>query len=166
MSISIKEFVDVEDRAMTLDCEIPTGLSLLPRNFSTAESKDELIHESSVTTVRTLFSQNQLHETRLEKDGDRFNRIVERGNDWIAPTLFLTASLLMQNPNVTALAINIISNYLTDLFKGIPGRKNIRLDVVVEKQTKKTYMKINYEGDIEGMSEIPNIVQKVFNDES
>ena len=166
MSISIKEFVDVEDRAMALGCEIPTGLTLLPRNFSTAGSKDELIHESSVTTVRTLFRQNQLHETRLERDGDKFNRIVERGNDWIAPTLFLAASLLMQNPNVTALAINIISNYLTDWFKGIPGRKNIRLDVVVEKQTKKTYMKISYEGDIEGMSEIPNIVQKVFNDES
>jgi hypothetical protein len=166
MPISINEFVNVEDRALTLDCEIPTRFALLPRNFSTAESKNELMYESSAATVRTLFRQNQLQETRLEKEGDRFNRIVEQGNDWVAPTLFFAASLLIQDPNVTALAINIISNYLTDWFKGIPGRKNIKLDVVVEKQAKKTYVKISYDGDIEGLSEIPNLVHKVFNDES
>jgi len=166
MSISIDEYVNVEDRALALDCDIPTSLALLPRNFSTAKSKNELAYESSAATVRTLFRQNQLPETKLEKEGDRFNRIVEQGNDWIAPTIFIAASLLSQDPNFASLAINIISNYLTDWFKGIPGRKNVKLDVVVERQARKTYVKISYDGDVEGMSEIPEIVKKVFNDES
>jgi len=38
--------------------------------------------------------------------------------------------------------------------------------VVVEKQAKKTYVKVSYDGDVAGISEIPNIVHKVFNDES
>ena len=86
-----------------------------------------------------------------------------QGNDWIAPTIFIAASLLSQDPNFASLAINIISNYLTDWFKGVPGRKNVKLDVVVERQARKTYVKISYDGDVEGMSEIPEIVKKVFN---
>jgi hypothetical protein len=36
---------------------IPTSLALLPINFDTANSKDELVHEDTVLTIRKLWRQ-------------------------------------------------------------------------------------------------------------
>jgi hypothetical protein len=64
-----------------------------------------------------------------------------------------------------SIALNVIANYATDFFKGIPRRKKVVLDVIVEDKTGRRSKKIHYEGEAEGLKEIAIIAGKVFTDE-
>ncbi len=167
MSIQKFDFVNVEEKAETLGCNIPIGLALLPRNFEDAEFKDGLIHEDSVPTVRILFRQNGITETPIEYDGEKYPQISEKGFEgWIGPTIFVSFALLNQNPHILSVALGVISNYLTDIFRGIPHHQNkASLNIVVETTKKKTYKRIHYEGPISGMEQLPNIIREVRSSE-
>jgi hypothetical protein len=107
--MNVKEFVDVVEKAKELDCEVPIGIALLPRNFDTAASKGELIHESSAPTVRVLWRQAGITETPLEGKSESFLQISEHGlADWIGPTILVSAGWLSQNPEVMAVALGVI----------------------------------------------------------
>jgi len=167
MSIQQYDYVDVEKKAQILGCNIPTDLALLPRNFEDAEFKDDLVHEDSVPTVRILFRQNGITETSIERDGEKYPQISEKAFEgWIGPTIFVSFALLNQNPHILSVALGVISNYLTDIFRGIPQHQNkASLNIVVQTTKKKTYKRIHYEGPISGMEQIPNIIREVSSSE-
>lgn len=162
MTIQMSEYIDVKERALELGCSAPTKLAILPRNFETAKSKDELVHESSAPTVRVLWRQAGISETRIEKEGDKFPYVKEMAfQEWLGPVIFVSTSLLSQNPHVIEVALGVISNYLTHWFRGIAGDKVARLDIVVEETKKKRYRRIRYEGNAEGLQTLPRIVREV-----
>ena len=161
MTIQISEYVNVKKRAEELNCNIPTGIALLPRNFETAESKDELIHESSVPTIRVLWRKEKISETKIEKEEDKFPNAQENAFEWIGPIIFVSASILSQNPYVLTVGLGVVSNYLTEWFKGIPGDKKVRLDIVIEQAEGKVYKRISYKGEPEGLHELPKIISEV-----
>jgi hypothetical protein len=164
MTVKQFDFVDVKKRAKDLGCNTPTGIALLPRNFESAASKDELLHESSAPTVRVLFRTNGIYETPLEREGEKFPQISEKALDaWVGPIIFVSLSLYSQNPHIISLALGVISNYLTDWFKGIPGPKNAKLDIVIE--TKKMYKRIQYEGPVSGLEKVSEVIHKASSDE-
>jgi len=161
VAVQIFDFVDVEEKAEALGCNIPTGMALLPRNFESAESKDALVHERSAWTVRTLFRDNGIAETPLEREGEIFYGVVEKGlGEWILPIIFVSSALLNQNPHIISIALGVISNYVTDLFRRIPDYKNVKLDIVIE-TGKKTYIKVSYEGPVSGLEEVERIATKI-----
>ncbi|MCK4598697.1 hypothetical protein KAU37_02540 [Candidatus Bipolaricaulota bacterium] len=161
MTVQEFDFVDVEEKAKALGCNIPTGIALLPRNFESAESKDDLLHESTVPTVRILFRNNGITETPLEHEDERFPQVSEKAFEgWVGPTLFVSFALLSQNPHIISVALGMISNYLTDWFKGIPGGGNAKLDIVVETR-KKTYKRIYYEGPVSGLEKAAQVIREV-----
>ncbi|MEJ5311417.1 MAG: hypothetical protein WHX52_16775 [Anaerolineae bacterium] len=161
MEITKFDFVNVDERARSLGCNIPTNLALLPRNFEVAEFKENLLHESSAATIRVLFRNNNIIETPLELKGEKFPHISEKAFvEWIGPTIFVSSALLSQNPHILSLALGVISNYLTDFFKGVPGVGKVKLDVVVETK-KKTCKKIHYEGPVSGLEKLAEVVQEV-----
>jgi hypothetical protein len=160
MTVQIIAYVNVEERAKELDCNVPTELALLPRNFDTAESKAGLLHESSVATIRTLWHQAGIAETKIEKLGDKFPYIQENAFEWVGPIIFASASLLSQNPHLISVALGVIANYLTDWFKGIPGDKKVRLDIVVERTKGKICQRIHYEGGPEGLNELAKVLRE------
>ena len=165
MTIQQFDFVNVEDTAKALGCNIPTGIAVLPRNFETAESKSELLHESNTPTIRVLFRNNGISETPLECEGEKFLQISEKAFEaWIAPTIFVSCALFSQNPHIVSVALGVISNYLTDWFRGIPGKRNANLDIVVETK-KKSYKRIHYEGPVSGLEELTQVVHEVFSNE-
>ena len=160
MEIEVSDYVNVEERSRFLGCNVPTSLAFLPRNFEKAESKKNLLHESSVATIRILFRKNKITETPLELEGEKFPQISEKGFvEWVGPIIFVSFAALSQDPNILSLALGVISNYLTDFFKGIPGIRNARLDIVVETK-EKTYKKIHYEGPVSGLEKLPEVVNK------
>ncbi|ACF46130.1 conserved hypothetical protein [Prosthecochloris aestuarii DSM 271] len=165
MAFTITEYCDVRDRALAIGLNKPEGLALLPRNFDTASARDDLLHESAVHTVRILFRENDIPETRVEPEGHKIACIQENEFALVLPTLFVGALLLSQNPHLLSLALNVIANYATDFFKGLPGRNKVVLDVVVEDKTQKRSKKIHYDGAIDGLKEINEIAGKVFTDE-
>ena len=134
MPIKVSKYdINVKERALELGCNVPTGLALLPRNFETAKSKDELEYEGDVDTIRTLWRNAHIEETRIEKEGDKFPYIQYKSFwMWVSPTIFISASLLSQNPYLITLALNVIANYLTDFFKGSVGLKEVKLHFLKE----------------------------------
>src|SRR5258708_3412630 len=156
MTIEVTNYINIRERALELGCSVPTKLALLPVNFETANSKEELIDEELVTTIRSLWKQAGLLETRIENKN--YPSELKRSLDIALPTIFVGVSLLTQEPNTVAIAINIISNYLTDFFKGIPGKHKVKLDIVVEKKENE-YCQLHYEGNEEGLAELPVIIE-------
>jgi hypothetical protein len=159
--IQISENYDVRSRATELECHIPTSLALLPRNFETAKSKNELLHESTTPTIRTLWKQNGIAETKIE-DGEKIPYIQENAFDWIAPTIFISTALLSQNPHIISVALGVISNYLTDWFRGIPESNKVKIDIVVETKSG-AYKRVRYEGDPDGLKNLPDVIREVNN---
>lgn len=48
MKVQVSNYIDVEAKALKLGCTTPAGLTILPRNFATATSSSEFVHESTV----------------------------------------------------------------------------------------------------------------------
>lgn len=161
MPVQISDYVNVEEQANRLGCNIPTGLALLPHNFADAKTKEDLVHESSTSTVRVLWDQTKIPETNIEKQGEKFPQVMEEAFEWIGPVIFVGYGLYIQNPRLISTALEVISNYLTVWFKGIPrSQRHVKLDVVVE-TPKRTYKRVHYEGSKEGLKELPRIIRQV-----
>lgn len=69
MPVEVEDFVDVESRAAALGLNAPSGVCFLPRNIEDAASASELLYEGDVATLRVLFRQAGVVETRLEPAG-------------------------------------------------------------------------------------------------
>jgi hypothetical protein len=165
MPITIENYIDVKERALELECNIPDELSILPRNFEIAKSKSELVYESSVPDIRILFREAGIIETRLEKQGDKCFYKQDKHFDWIGPTIFISASFLSQNPHIISITEGIISNYLTDLFKGKFYSEKIELTYVLERTKDKEIKRIVYKGDLAGLDELPKIIRERLDNE-
>lgn len=164
MPHTINDYCDVPARSRELNLNEPTGIALLPRNFIDAGANGDLLHEASVQTIRSLFRQNNIVETRIEKHAHKIPVILENDSSLILPILFVSASIYSQNPQLVTIALNIMSNYATDFFKGIRGRKTVKLNVVVQNRNGNS-KRISYEGGQEGLKEIAVIAGKVFRNE-
>jgi len=164
MPVHVSDYINVRERAIELDCNIPTGLALLPRNFADAKIKEDLLHESTAPTVRILLRQAGITETALEREGERLHQAGQKDfAEWIGPIIFVSGALLSNNPQAISVALGVISNYLTDWFKGLTSGKNVRLDVVVE-AGEEGYKRISYEGPVEGLRDLPQVVREVASD--
>jgi hypothetical protein len=161
MSIQTTEYINVKERARELGTNIPTGLAFLPINFDTANSKDELVYEDSTLTIRKLWRKAAIEETRIEKEGEKIPYEQRKSLELALPTVFVSFSLISQDPTLISIALNVISNYATDFFKGIAGEKKITIDLVVEQNEKKKSKRIHYEGDINGLNKLSQIIKEL-----
>ncbi|MDY6916559.1 MAG: hypothetical protein SVP26_01240, partial [Chloroflexota bacterium] len=90
MAVEICDYVDVRQRVEELGCNAPTELAVLPRNFDSASSKDELFHQNPVPTMRTLWRRAGLTETRIEREGERFPYVKDTEfGGWLGPIIFV-----------------------------------------------------------------------------
>jgi len=68
---------------------------------------------------------------------------------------------MSQNPAAISVALSVLANYVTDLFKGTVGSKKVSLDIYVEKTDKKTVTKIKYTGDAEGLKNLDGVIKQL-----
>ena len=57
------DYIDVAARARDLGCRVPTGIALLPGNFATAASADELRYHEVAADVRSAWRRIGLKDT-------------------------------------------------------------------------------------------------------
>ena len=161
----VVDYFDVKKRALELDCAIPNSLAILPRNFENAKSKVDLVHENTTPTIRILWRQNNIVETPLEKKGENISYVFEESFGWVSPLIFFTSVFIIQNPYLIDVAIGVISNYLTDWFKGISDKeKKVSLNIVEETRSG-SYKKIDYSGPLEGLQELPAIIRSIHDEQ-
>ncbi len=138
---------------------MPAGIAMMPRNFETAEARDGLLVDGEATTIKTILRNEGLAVSDFMPDGERYAFIHNKSHDWHA-ALFIAASLWSNDPTAVSVALGVVSNYLTDTFRGLPSRK-IRLCVVVEKTPERTYKQITYEGPVAGIGELNDAIKRV-----
>jgi hypothetical protein len=135
-------------------------LAILPEYFESAAQITDLRHRSEAATIKVLFRTNGLSLDEIVPTSPAIPYIQNNNFDWACPTIFVSSALLSENPMAVSLALSVLGNYVTDFFKGMSGRKTVKLSIVVERRGRKLYKKIKYEGDIAGLSELPKIVQE------
>jgi hypothetical protein len=112
MPIEVEDYPDVEARLASLELNVPKGLAFLPRNLGDAASQADLLHESSVTTLRVLFRQSSVAEDRIERAGQRIPVVQENAFELILPALFVGGLLASSNPAAVNIALNVVANYV------------------------------------------------------
>ncbi len=165
MAIEITDYIDVGQRAADLGLKAPEGLCILPRRFDSAKDVAELVHESSALDLKTLFRGASLPVTVYQPDGTRIPYLQENDITWVGPALFVSYAALSQNPHILSVALSVIANYVTDLFKGSPQPARVKLSVVVETHTTKTTTtvtkKIDFDGPPDKLSEINGLIKDI-----
>jgi len=163
MTITIEDYVRVDERTRDLGCSLPTELAVIPLHFETATSRDELHTASHTTTVLKLFRESDIQVASFLPEGDHPPYIVNKHFQWLGPTLFFPLVLLSSNPQIVSLSLGVLSNCITDFFKGIPTRlRSVKMDLVIETSSDgTTYKKLSYEGTVEGLHELSNVIREM-----
>lgn len=164
MAVEIVDAIDVRERLTDLQCVQPTQLAILPTNLERASSAGELMQQSEAATIRALFRTANITCEEVSPPGARLPYVQNNSFEWVGPTLFVGAGLLSGSQNTVSVALSVLSNYLTDFLRGIPGGGAVKLDIVVEKTRTKTYKRVVYEGDPEGLKALGKVIKDVASD--
>lgn len=164
MTTNISDYLNVDEKIRLLGGQMPTNLALLPANFETAASLTDFRQVSEAATVRTLFRQAGIKLDDIGTPGQRFPYVQNNAFEWVAPTLFVSAALLSENQSSISIALGVIANYATDFFKGMSGKNQITLEVIVERTKSQTYKRVSYKGDPEGLKSLPKIIGEMTDD--
>lgn len=159
MTITEADYINVADRAAQLGCNMPTGFAAMPANFETADSRQDLLLRGEATTIRTLLRNANLPIESFLPSGEAPGFVHNKSHHWEA-VLFVSAGVLSQNSAAVSIALGLITNYLTDYFKGEP-QKQIKFSVITEVTPDRTYKEINYEGDVAGLIAIADAVARI-----
>lgn len=164
MNTSISDFVSVRERLLTLGYRSPTGLAILPLNLEHAASASDIRLQSESATVKTLFRQAGIPLDELFEPSNRPPYVQNNDAHWIAPAIFVAAGVFSENPNAVSVALGVLSNYLTDFFKGRTGEPTIKATIIVETTKTKTCKRIEYEGNVEGLKALADVVRGTQDD--
>lgn len=118
--LEVRNYVNVREQAAKLGQTIPDGIVLLPSSFESAKNASALIYADTIDTVRKLLVQAGVPAAKMEKDGEQYPRTVQHALEWIGPVILISAAAYSQNPEIVTITLNVISNYLTDWFRGVP----------------------------------------------
>jgi hypothetical protein len=175
MKTQVIDYIDVEEKALALSCNIPDGLAILPSNFDTASSIEQLLHESTAPTIRSLWRQNGISEAKIEKEDIKLPQRSKKSSEWISPLIFVSQWMLTNA--ALPMTINMISSHLYEIIKGRHQRDaEITLEFVVEsiektkKGEKREYKRITIKGSLEDIKnfdadKLKNLVEKSKDDD-
>jgi hypothetical protein len=156
-SITVEPYPVVAHRAAELGLKAPRTLTVLPRNFKSAADHKELLDESSTATIYQLFREASLPVERFDTPQEPFPSLAQHAVDWYGPTLFLSAGFIGENPLLVGVAINLITDYVKEMFGRLPGGRRAHLAVVVERSS--------YDGEVDGIEKLLPAIERAISDE-
>jgi len=170
----ISDFVDVSAKAKELNCNIPSGITVLPQNFHSGQSYSELYYESIALDLRAAFRENGIQGTSLEKSEEVAVKILIREcalPEWSPPIIYVVGKFIQENPALVDFMLNILSNFFYDKYKSVFMREPTSTDttefyVVKLSIGSLTYKKAKYRGSwegkkLKGLKEFGDIVRKL-----
>lgn len=159
MSIEVREHVSIAVKLENFGVPAPSGFAILPHNLATATSKRDLRQHVESDTVRTLLLGNNIPHAEIFDEDDQPAYLQQYGFEWYGPTLFISAGILLQNPDVLSVTLGLITNYLYDLFKGSKSG-SASLNVVFQ-DADGTCKEVRYNGPPEGLSAVADVVKEL-----
>jgi hypothetical protein len=158
------DYVDVTARAQELGIRAPVGIALLPGNFRSAASADELRYHEAAPHLRSAWRSIGL----IDGGPDRMPRAdAAGGSDGWEPSVplvvFFGAGLRTSPPRLVTLAFGMIASVLT-FRPGCAGSREIRLDAVVERPSG-GYACLEFRGDAYELFVLAQAVRETWMDE-
>lgn len=159
MTAEVHDYISVSEKLATFGIATPTGLALLPGNLATAMSINDLRQHVESDTVRTLLEANNITYGEIFDEENQPPYLQQYSFEWFGPTLFISAGLLSNDPNVLSVTLGVITNYLYDLFKGTKDGK-ATLDVIFQ-QADGSCKRVHYSGNPDGLSKVADVVREL-----
>lgn len=135
------------------------GIFFFPENFDETTDTSKFIYSETTSDLKKIFKINNQEISYINNEKPLLR--VRKSADWFGPAIFISFSTLVQNPELISISLNLISSYLYDFFKGSVSDKKVKLDIIVENKKKTEYSKIQYEGNIEGLKDLENIIKQL-----
>lgn len=164
METTVDDYLSVADRMAALDCQMPSGLAILPDNFGTANTPADFVYAATATTVRTLFRNHSIPCDDLTSSGERPKYASYKNAEWVGPVFYISWSLMTDGGAPWLAILEVMKDYLTGYFRGRPAPTTVKLRYIVETKPGHTYKKLDYEGSIDGMDKLPAALRAVAND--
>lgn len=161
MKAEIQEYKEFTDILEKFGFEIPNGITIIPFNFDFAESKEKLVYRGSTKSLKKLWRSNNVDVNIIEGKNGKPLYIHQHSAEWIAPTLFLSAALISESPNTVSIALSVIANYVTDLFKGKPPKTEFKMEIIIEDEKDKKYRKLTFEGEPKNTNAIIKMIREL-----
>ncbi|WPO68204.1 hypothetical protein SDC64_04545 [Acinetobacter haemolyticus] len=118
------------------------------------ENEQSIYSSSSISFYK--YAKNQVNLNYIRKPDIV---LEQRSIDWFGPTLLITTTALTQNPELVSITLNVISNYITDFFKG-SQEPDIKVSLLIQ-QSKTKFKKLDYEGNKDGLKEIEKLIKQL-----
>jgi len=148
MCISVK---NIDLNGSKFDCD---QVTLFPVNYY--ESEDRYQYSSTAISFWKYANKKMVIDILTEPE----NLLEQRSGEWYGPEILLTSSLIIQNPQVISILCGVLSNYLTDFFKGM-SKPKVRLRVLYKETKNSKTSEISYEGDISGIDKLETSIIKI-----
>lgn len=159
MSIEVCEHASVAEKLSAFNKSFPADLAILPYNLATAALKKDLRQHVESDTVRTLLLANKIPYVDIFDEDDQPPYLQQYGYEWFGPTLFVSAGLLLRDPNILSITLGLITNYLYDIFKGGKDGK-VSLNVIYQ-DVDGSCKEVCYSGPVDGLNSIAEIVREL-----
>lgn len=159
MDYKIEVYKELTDSLIRLKIAVPAGLAFIPENIDSADRIEDCIYTDTLSDLRKFIRANQIEIIELTKSNGLYR--ARKSADWFGPTLFVSASVISGNSELISIALNVISDYVTDFFKGSGRNTKIKMDIIVETNNKGTYKRIKYEGDAKGLEDVSKIIDSL-----
>jgi hypothetical protein len=164
MTQKISDYINLNQRLDDLDVKIESEFCILPENIASAKSKNDFVFTETALDIKKFLKLNNVEIELLPGNGLKLRQ--RKSIDFFLPIIFIGYSILTQNESLIATGLEILSKHIINQFKGTFGEKKVKLDIVIETKPKKEYKTINYEGSVEGLKEIPEIIKSLKNEKS
>ena len=135
----------------------PALAAFLPRNLSHMQP-EEFLYPSETKTLRKLLSDAGFPHSLLETHEIRTAFLYEKSAEWVAPTLYIAYAL---SDASFVVYLNVLSAYLYDRFRNRSNGNRVKLDLIVETTPDGESKRVNYEGDVSGLAELPKVIREL-----
>lgn len=137
----------------------PEEIAIVPENLTEVERVEQFVFPEMAGQINKIMKNNQLSVAIL---GGQLGALRSRKNaDIFLPAIYFGASLLSENPTVVNVALNVISNYVTDFLKGTFGQSKVAFEIYIETKGSKKVQRINYKGSATGIKDLGDVIKKI-----
>lgn len=160
------EVTELPDDAFNagLDQRSTDRLLLLPESWINAVEADAVYPSTTQSTLKLLQAAKIPAELAL---GTQQNLTLRenRSFEWVAPVLFVSQILFTQNPDVIALTLDQIGNYVSELGRGHKTVPTVKLKIAYSSSKKKKVREIKYTGPAAGLKDLPKTLAELAKDD-
>jgi hypothetical protein len=158
--MEILDVPNLDSFISTNQISMNNNIILLPDNYNTIKDSSEAIFSSTTQTLKQLLNINSI-KVNIPYDENKLILMDKRNNEWFGPILLFSTSILTQDPNLLSVTLGVISNYLTDIFKGTATETDAHLNIILYDENSKKAKEIKYKGPIKGIKEITKTAKEL-----